>query len=132
MTSNSDDVTVVLGGRLPTGDANGLADMGTVLAGDEEARRQIRAAIILFDVAEVAEKTDDRSKKVKLRVRRIEAVKGESSLADVQRMLMREFERRTGQTALPFDIEGLALNTPPPWAGKRTWPSGDVPGSAPD
>lgn len=133
------DVTVVLGGKLPSGDGNGLAGMGYTLTKDDAARKQIRAAVILFDVAEVAVKTDDGSQKAKLRVRRIEVIGNPDDFEVMSRLLTREFERRTGQTTLPFDLETdveMLLQQAikkDPWIGKRTYPAGDVePAQDPD
>lgn len=99
------EVTVALGGKLPKGDANGLVDLGNKLTIDREARKQIRAAIVLFDVKDVKEDTDDASMVATLRIRRIEVLQDPEDFGLMQRLLMREWERRTGQTVLPFALE---------------------------
>lgn len=103
--SASNEIAVKLAAKLPSGDGNGLAGLGYRLTSDPAARRQIRAAIILFDIAEVAEKTDDGSQIAKARIRRIEVIQDGDDFTVMQRILMREFERRTGQTTLPFELE---------------------------
>jgi hypothetical protein len=99
------EVTVALGGNLPTGDANGLIDMGSEFVKDEASKKKIRAAIVLFDIQKEVRKTDDGSRTAVARIRRIEVVRDSDDFTIMQRLLMREFERRTGQATLPFELE---------------------------
>jgi len=96
------EVSPKLGGRLPVGDGNGMIDMGYELASNPS---KIRAAVILFDCSDVTEKTDSGDRTVKVRVRRIEVIRNPEDFGQMQRLLLREFERRTGKAVLPFELE---------------------------
>ena len=99
------EVSVALGGNLPSGDANGLIDLGSEFTKDMASRKKIRAAIVLFDIQKVTEKTDDGSRTAVVRIRRVEVIRNSEDFNIMQRLTMREFERRTGQQTLPFELE---------------------------
>jgi hypothetical protein len=96
------DIRAALLGRLPSGDGNGLSAVASDLARDPS---RIRAAVVLFDADRIVEKTDDGNHEVRVRVRRVEVISAPDDADALQRILMREFERRTGQTVLPIDLE---------------------------
>jgi hypothetical protein len=89
-------------GKLPKGDGNGVGAFAAQLA--EEPGR-IRAGVILFDIDRIVEKTDDDDKEARIRARRFEIITDPEDAAALQRILMRAFERRTGATVLPFELE---------------------------
>lgn len=131
MTSK-EALSVALAGKLPKGDGNGLAEMAPEL---EKNRKQIRVAVVLFDVASYAQTTDDGTAEVKVRIRRIEAITDPDDAAAMERLLMRQFERRTGQTVLPIDLEAdvekafedLRASMPTIGDGARAWEPGQDP-----
>jgi hypothetical protein len=91
-----------LSGALPDGDGNGLAAIAAQLI--EEPRR-VRVILALVDTVKITSKVDDGSRTATVRIRRIEAITDSADMAHLRRILEREFERRTGQTMLPFDLE---------------------------
>lgn len=91
-----------LAGSLPAGEANGLAAIARDLV--EEPNR-VHVVIALVDCSKITTKTDSGDVIPTARIRRIEAIK---DLEDGRRMrvlLRREYERRTGKTVLPFELE---------------------------
>lgn len=91
-----------LAGSLPAGEANGLAAIARELV--EEPNR-VHVVIALVDCSKITTKTDSGDVIPTARIRRIEAIK---DLEDGRRMrvlLRREYERRTGKTVLPFELE---------------------------
>jgi hypothetical protein len=70
-----------------------------------------------------------------MRIRRIEAITDAGDRASLQRLMMREFERRTGQLVLPLDLENDVRaafgdeSEAPPVAGEG--PDGDGPADPP-
>lgn len=91
-----------LAANLPDGPVNGLA----AIAADLVAHPQrVRVVVALVDTLKVTKKIDDGSEVPTVRVRRIEAITDPADTALLRRLLMREFERRTGQAVLPFDLE---------------------------
>jgi hypothetical protein len=91
-----------LSGALPDGDGNGLSAIVHELIAHP---RQIRVVVALVDTMKITTKIDEGSKVATVRVRRIEAITDPGDRAQLERLLLREFERRTGQTVLPFDLE---------------------------
>jgi hypothetical protein len=91
-----------LAGALPAGEANGLAAIAGELVNSPNT---VHVAIVLIDCVKITTKTDSGDVIPTARIRRIEPIK---DLADGHRMrvlLRREFERRTGKTVLPFELE---------------------------
>lgn len=91
-----------MAGALPVGEANGLAAIARELV--EEPNR-VHVVIALVDCSKITTKTDSGDVIPTARIRRIEAIK---DLEDGRRMrvlLRREYERRTGKTVLPFELE---------------------------
>jgi hypothetical protein len=64
----------------------------------------MRVAVIVFDCQNVTRETDGEMK-AKVRVRRVEVVTRPEDAAQMQRLLMRAFEERTGQVTLPLELE---------------------------
>lgn len=91
-----------LAATLPKGDANGLAAIAAELVADPS---QVRVALVLLDVSEISQATDDGALTAKVRVKRVEVVRDSEDAEVLRRLLRREFERRTGQTVLPYDLE---------------------------
>lgn len=91
-----------MAGMLPEGDANGLAPIALELV-EHPRRRHVVVAIV--DTKSIKTNVDDGSRTATVRIRRIEAITDPGDRAHMQRLLMREFERRTGETVLPFDLE---------------------------
>lgn len=91
-----------LAARLPDGDGNGLAAIAHQLV-DEPT--DIRVVIALIDTMKISANVDDGSHTATVRIRRIEVITDHTDQAQLRRLLMREFERRTGQTTLPLDLE---------------------------
>ena len=91
-----------LAANLPDGPANGLA----AIAADLVAHPQrVRVVIALVDTLKITKKVDDGTEVPTVRVRRVEVITDDSDAALLRRLLLREFERRTGQAVLPFDLE---------------------------
>lgn len=91
-----------MAGMLPEGDANGLAAIGLELV-EHPRRRHVVIAIV--DTKTIKTNVDTGARTATVRIRRIEAITDPGDRGHLQRLLMREFERRTGQTVLPFDLE---------------------------
>lgn len=91
-----------LAARLPDGDGNGLAAIAHQLV-DEPT--DIRVVIALIDTMKITANVDDGSHTATVRIRRIEVITDRTDQAHLRRLLMREFERRTGKTTLPLDLE---------------------------
>lgn len=91
-----------LSGSLPKGEANGLASLIGQLVDEPEV---VHVAVILFDVSKVTTKVDDGDVVPTVRIRRIEAISDGEDRRRLRMLLMREFERRTGKTTLPFELE---------------------------
>lgn len=96
------NVRPALLGKLPNGDGNGLSAITSAMT--KEPGR-IRVGIVLFDADRLVEKTDDGDHEIRARIRRIEVITDPEDAGVMERILMRQFERRTGQTTLPFELE---------------------------
>lgn len=87
---------------LPTGDGNGLAAIASELI---ENPNKVHVIVALVDCVEVTQKTDTGDVIPKARIRRLEAVTDPEDGRRMRTLLRREFERRTGKTVLPFELE---------------------------
>lgn len=104
--------TAGLGGRLPDGDANGLDHIVADLVADP---RQVRVMVALIDASKVTTHVDEGRVTATARIRRVEAITDEVDRHATRRILQRAYERRTGMTVLPFDLETdviAAFDTP--------------------
>lgn len=91
-----------LAGNLPKGSANGLDGIIADLLADPS---RVHVAVVLLDCSKVTRKTDEGDEVPTVRVRRIEAITDEGDRRAARRLLMREWERRTGNNTLPFELE---------------------------
>lgn len=91
-----------LNGKLPDGDRNGLAAISTDLI---EAPNKVHVVIALVDCSKVTTNTDSGDVVPTARIRRIEAIKDPEDGRRMRMLLRREWERRTGKTVLPFEME---------------------------
>lgn len=91
-----------LSGRLPDGEANGLAGKLRELVDDPE---RVHVLIVLADVTKVTQLVESGATVPTLRIRRVEAIGDPTDQKELQRILMREYERRTGQPVLPLELE---------------------------
>lgn len=91
-----------LAGALPQGEANGLAAIARQLV---ETPEKIHVAIVLIDCSKITTKTDAGDTIPTARIRRIEVVNDPADGHRMRVLLRREYERRTGKTVLPFELE---------------------------
>ncbi len=89
-------------GRLPKGDANGLAPIGRELL-DEP--KKVQVVVALIDCSKITDDVDNGDRIPTIRVRRIEAITDPDDLRRLRMLMEREYERRTGKTMLPFELE---------------------------
>jgi len=90
-----------LASKLPKGDGNGLEKIAEALVDQPDV---IHAAIVLVDCSKVTLDTDSGDQEPTARIRRIEVI-DDADKAVVAQMLRRAFERRTGKTVLPLELE---------------------------
>jgi len=111
-----------LSGRLPDGEANGLTSAVADMTNDPA---DVRAMVVLFDCPKVTVLTADGTRIPTLRIRRCEVISDPTDRQSLRRLLMREYERRTGQLVLPLELEhdveaafgDITPDDPPPDAG---------------
>lgn len=91
-----------LASSLPKGDANGL---------DEQFRarmvkdpHQVHVVVALLDCSRVVRDVDNGVVQPTARICRVEVVTGDDA-ADMQDLLQRVFEQRTGKAELPLDLQ---------------------------
>lgn len=87
---------------LPAGEANGLAAIGREMVEDPN---RVHIVIALVDCVKITTKTDSGDVIPTARIRRIEAIKDPEDGRRMRMLLRREWERRTGKTVLPFELE---------------------------
>ena len=86
---------------LPKGEANGFAAIAAELLRDP---RRLRAALVVFDCRRATEDYDASDSVVTLRIRRAEVLLPDD-LGEVEKLVRRALESRTGQQVLPLDLE---------------------------
>jgi hypothetical protein len=91
-----------LAGALPQGEANGLAAIARDMI---ETPERVHVVIALVDCSKITQNTDTGDVIPTARIRRIEAIKDPADGHTMRRLLVREYERRTGKTVLPFEME---------------------------
>jgi hypothetical protein len=91
-----------LAGKLPAGDRNGLAAVAGELVENPE---KVHVAIVLLDTLKITQDVDSGDVVPTARLRRIEVIKDPKDGHAMRRLLQREWERRTGKTVLPFELE---------------------------
>lgn len=90
-----------LGGGLPKGQANGIADLDAQLVSDP-ARPHVIIAVV--DVAKITEDVDTGEREPTLRIRRLERVlPGDAAAAE--QLMRHAVDRRLGAEQLPIDLE---------------------------
>lgn len=94
-------MTVKLASSLPVGDGNGLAAILDELVGDP-AGKHVTVAIV--DTKRLQVDTDTGEVVPTVRLRRVEAV-DPADAKPMMRLLSRAYEKRTGKTVLPFELE---------------------------
>lgn len=87
---------------LPNGDANGLIHHANLFIDDPDAAR---LALCLVGTKSTTEDRDDGDITALVRVLRIELVTDKGDVTQLQRIMLRANEARTGKTMLPFDTE---------------------------
>lgn len=92
---------VNLGGALPQGDGNGLAAIVRALLDRPE---HIHVVIALIDTVKITTNVDSGDRIPTVRIRRIEAIHDGGDRDRLRMVLQREYERRTGRVALPFEL----------------------------
>lgn len=95
-------MTAKFSGRLPKGDANGLAPIAAELLDCPET---VHVVLALIDCSKITVDVDNGDRVPTIRIRRIEAVQNADDRDRLRMLLEREFERRTGKTVLPFELE---------------------------
>lgn len=100
------DRVIKLKSFLPTGDANGLADPDVIRRVLDDPAR-LRVGIVIFNVKKIETDVDTGDVRGHAAVHRIEAIlddtQGDASA--LERLLMRAYERRNGETVLDSDLE---------------------------
>ncbi len=91
-----------IAGKLPDGDGNGLNAVAGELI---ENPHKVHVAIVLVDCAKITTKPDTGEVVPTARIRRIEVIGEAGDQYQMRRLLQREFERRTGQAVLPWELE---------------------------
>lgn len=90
-----------LASALPQGTANGLDSIATALVDNPH---QVHAVIALIDCKKTTTDNDTGEVEPTARIRRIEALSGED-LTHVEKYIRRAYEKRTGVTTLPIEVE---------------------------
>jgi hypothetical protein len=91
-----------LSSSLPQGEANGLAAIAAALA---ETPETVHVVIALVDCSKITTNVDNGDVIPTARVRRVEAITDSSDGHRLRQLLRRQWERRTGKTVLPFELE---------------------------
>lgn len=95
-------MTAKMAGGLPVGEANGLGAIARELVENPE---RVHVVIALVDCSKITTNTDSGDVVPTARIRRIEAIKDLEDGRRMRMLLRREYERRTGKTVLPFELE---------------------------
>jgi hypothetical protein len=92
---------VKLAGKLPPGEANGIAPIGPEMA---EHPGRLRVVLAIVDCQEVRLNTITGDTVTYARVRRIEVALARD-LGTAEQLMRRALEARSGQTVLPMELE---------------------------
>lgn len=87
---------------LPNGEANGLLHHANLFIDDPDG---MRLALCLLGTKSTTEDRDTAEVTALVRVLRIELVTDTGDIKELQRIMLRANEARTGRTMLPFDTE---------------------------
>jgi hypothetical protein len=113
---------VQLRAGLPKGEANGLMGRAADFVTDEEPR----LVLALVSQSRLVTDTDSGDQSVQLKVRRVELILDGDDITQLQRIMVRAHERRSGQPVLPFDTEQAIEKV------FQQYAAGDLDGPAPD
>jgi hypothetical protein len=91
-----------LASKLPDGDRNGLSAIATAMV---EHPDKVHVVVALVDCSKLTTNTDTGDVVPTARVRRIEVMRDVEDGRRLRQLLRREWERRTGKTVLPFEME---------------------------
>lgn len=94
--------TLSLSGALPADDRNGLASVVRELVDDPE---HVHVAVVLIDTKKITTQCETGDVVPTCRVRAIEPIRDTADAHELERLLRRAYERRTGQTELPLELE---------------------------
>jgi hypothetical protein len=86
---------------LPKGEANGLAAIAAELLREP---RRLRAALVIYDCRRGTEDYDTADTVITVRIRRAEPLLPDD-LGEVEKLVRRALEARTGQQVLPLELE---------------------------
>jgi hypothetical protein len=95
-------VSAKLAGSLPDGDKNGLAALASSLVVEPE---QLHVAVITFTTAKLTTDVGTGDVVPTIRIQQFEPFTMSGDVAELRRLLRRQFERRTGQVELPLELE---------------------------
>jgi hypothetical protein len=91
-----------LNAALPKGANDGLSPISDALV---DQPHRVRVVLALVDCKSITTDADTGDVIPTARIRRIEAITDPADGARLVRLLKRSYERRTGQTVLPIDLE---------------------------
>lgn len=91
-----------MSGRLPVDDRNGLVSIARELVDDPE---RVHVVIALVDTLKVTTNIESGDVVPTVRVRAIEPIGETTDAYELERLLRRAYERRTGHVELPLELE---------------------------
>lgn len=96
-------MTIRFSGAMPKGERNGLTSLAHSLSAEPET---VRVAVVLLDAVKLTTDVGTGDVVPTIRIRAIEPISAhETDAAELQRLMRRAFERRTGQPELPLEME---------------------------
>lgn len=95
-------MTVKISSSLPVGDTNGLSAISGELCEDPE---KVHVAVVLLDCAQITTNVDNGDVVPTARIRAIEPIRPSKDANEMQRLIRRAYERRTGKVELPLEME---------------------------
>jgi hypothetical protein len=93
---------VTMAGNLPADDRNGLAALAGRLVDDPQ---KVHVVVALIDCVKVTKKVESGEEVPTARIRAIEPIAAHADAAEMERLLRRAYERRTGKVELPLELE---------------------------
>lgn len=91
-----------LSAGLPADDRNGLAPIVRRLVDDPH---DVHVAVVLLDTVKVTTDVETGDVVPTVRVRAVEPIEQTDDSRELERLLRRAYERRTGQVELPLELE---------------------------
>lgn len=95
-------MSVNLQSSLPADDRNGLANLAGKLIDDPE---HVHVVVALVDCTKITTKVESGDQVPTARIRAIEPIAQHADAAEMERLLRRAYERRTGKVELPLELE---------------------------